>query len=301
MEAEEQAGMVQTLEQPVRNRPGRRRARGTGRDGGWVKTEAPADGLERIAAFFRGQVYSPHRHDVYAIGITDTGVQSFAYRGAAHHSVAGRVIVLHPDEVHDGGAGTEDGFHYRMIYIDPALVSAALDGRSLPFVPDAVTDDFRLRSEVGAALNDIGDGVDKLRRDEIVLSLADALAAASDRANSGSAGPGNTRVDRSAVKRARDYLAGTTDKTVDSDDLEAVGGLDRWTLARQFRAAFGTSPYRYFTMRRLDRVRAAITAGAALSDAALEAGFADQAHMTRHFTRAYGLPPGRWAKLCKAA
>ena len=29
----------------------------------------------------------------------------------------------------------------------------------------------------------------------------------------------------------------------------------------------------------------------------LAAGFADQSHLTRHFTRTYGLTPGRWRAL----
>ena len=77
--------------------------------------------------------------------------------------------------------------------------------------------------------------------------------------------------------------------------LETLSGLDRWTLARQFRARFGTSPARFRTMRQLDRVRGLIEGGASLADAALAAGFADQSHMTRHFKRAYGMTPGRWA------
>jgi AraC-like DNA-binding protein len=32
-----------------------------------------------------------------------------------------------------------------------------------------------------------------------------------------------------------------------------------------------------------------------LSESALEAGFADQSHMSRMFKRAYGLTPGQWA------
>nr|WP_256675823.1 helix-turn-helix domain-containing protein [Pseudomonas sp. R5(2019)] len=35
-------------------------------------------------------------------------------------------------------------------------------------------------------------------------------------------------------------------------------------------------------------------AGQALSDAAIEAGFFDQSHMTRHFKKAFGLSPSRW-------
>ncbi len=83
----------------------------------------------------------------------------------------------------------------------------------------------------------------------------------------------------------------------DSAEMEAATGVTRYTLARHFRAALGTSPYRYLIMRRLDRVRSLIRAGAPLADAACACGFADQSHMTRHFKKAYGLPPGRWAAL----
>jgi transcriptional regulator GlxA family with amidase domain len=50
-------------------------------------------------------------------------------------------------------------------------------------------------------------------------------------------------------------------------------------------------------MRRLARARALIGAGAPLAEIAAATGFADQAHFTRHFKKAYGLPPGRWAAL----
>ena len=40
-----------------------------------------------------------------------------------------------------------------------------------------------------------------------------------------------------------------------------MAGLDRWNLARQFRAAFGTSPSRFRTMRQLDEVRRLLTRG----------------------------------------
>jgi AraC-like DNA-binding protein len=99
----------------------------------------------------------------------------------------------------------------------------------------------------------------------------------------------------------REFLLGHPACPVPSATLEAVSGLDRWTLARQFRAACGTSPYRFFVLRRLDRARALIRQGVGLAETALATGFADQSHMTRQFKRAYGLPPGQWAALNAAA
>jgi AraC-like DNA-binding protein len=48
-------------------------------------------------------------------------------------------------------------------------------------------------------------------------------------------------------------------------------------------------------LRQLDEVRSLLKGGAALAEAALAAGFADQSHMSRQFKLAYGLTPARWA------
>jgi AraC-like DNA-binding protein len=79
--------------------------------------------------------------------------------------------------------------------------------------------------------------------------------------------------------------------------LEQITGLDRFTLARHFRRAFGTSPDRYRTLRRLEIARDAIESGEPLARVAVHAGFADQSHLTRQFKRTYGLTPARWATI----
>jgi AraC-like DNA-binding protein len=47
-------------------------------------------------------------------------------------------------------------------------------------------------------------------------------------------------------------------------------------------------------MRQLDHVRRAIRRHRSLAEASHAAGFCDQSHMTRMFTRVYGVPPARW-------
>lgn len=77
----------------------------------WIRFAPSQAGLERIEAFFEGYAYDPHRHDTYAIGYTMSGVQSFDYRGALCNSTRGKVMVLHPDEVHNGRAGKRELYH----------------------------------------------------------------------------------------------------------------------------------------------------------------------------------------------
>src|SRR5438477_7453385 len=94
--------------------------------GDWVRTRGPIGGVELLQARFRGRGFAPHRHDTYGVAVTELGVQTFDYRGSVERSVPGQVTVLHPDERHDGRAGTAAGFGYRIVYVAPALIGAAL-------------------------------------------------------------------------------------------------------------------------------------------------------------------------------
>lgn len=265
----------------------------------WVAAAPWQTGIQRIEAYFSGDAYAPHRHDTYSIGYTIRGVQSFDYRGTRADSLAGQVMVLHPDEIHTGQAGTEDGFHYRMLYVEPALVREALGptASALPFLSTAVLSDPRLMYAVHSAFSDMEAPLEPVALVELAVLLADGL-----RANDRSAHRASSAlIDVQAAARAKEYLDAHQDHIVKSEELEAVTGLDRYALARQFRKAFGTSPYRYLTMRRLDRARSDIAGGLTLADAAMKAGFSDQAHMTRRFKANYGISPGQWQRLIRRA
>jgi len=263
----------------------------------WVHATGPADGVELFRARLRGRPFSRHRHDVYAIGVTEEGVQAFEYRGTVEHSLPGQVFVLHPDELHDGRAEGPGLFGYRQVYVNPVRIASALPaltGRPapLPFAPP-VTDDAALARVVRAAF---ARAPEPLALDALVLALAEGLLRSSA---AGSTRTLRCRVDLPAVARGRDYLRSRL-AIVGSSEMEAVTGLDRYQFARQFRAVYGTSPYRYSVMRRLDVARAWLREARPLAETAVEAGFADQAHFTRTFKAAFGMTPGRYAKLCAA-
>src|SRR5689334_23988082 len=96
------------------------------RDGDWVRGRGPVGGVEVMQARFGGRAYARHRHDTYAIGLTEQGVQTFDYRGRVERAWPGQVAVLHPDEPHDGRPGTADGFGYRIVYVEPARIAEAV-------------------------------------------------------------------------------------------------------------------------------------------------------------------------------
>jgi len=258
-----------------------------------IRVGAGGPGIERVEARFARKAFSLHRHDTYALGITTAGVQEFRYRGARRICLPGQLHFLHPDELHDGGPATPDGFAYRIAYVEPAVVQAALGGRPLPFA-EPVRDACPATAGLVALLADIDEPLDELGVAAAATAVADALEAAAGQAPSGDP------IDTAAVTAVREHLAAHATEETRAADLERIAGMDRWSVARQFRRAFGTSPDRYRRMRRLAVARDAIAAGEPLAAVAAGTGFADQSHMTRHFTRAYGLTPGRWAALTSA-
>ena len=255
-----------------------------------------APGIERAEVYLTTCAYEPHRHDTYGIGITTAGVQVFGYRGSRHVCLPGQLHVLHPDERHDGGPGTEVGFGYRILYVAPELVRDALAGRALPFVADPVQELTPAARPMASLLADIDEPLSDLACVELAAAVADGLASLGGRPEGGRAA-----IDVRAVERVRDHLAAHAREQTPAAALEVIAGTDRYTIARHFRRAFGTSPDRYRTLRRLALARAAIERGESLAQTAAETGFADQSHMTRQFKRTYGMTPARWLALTAAA
>lgn len=251
-----------------------------------------AQGVERAEVYFSTGGYEPHRHDTYAIGIVTAGVLIFHYRGSRRICLPGQLHVLHPDETHDGAAEAGGGLGYRILYIAPELIRDALAGRALPFVADPVQELTTAARPIASLLADIDEPISELSCADIAATVADGLLSLSGHPHRGRA-----TIDIRAVELARDYLAAHAYEQTPASILEKIAGIDRFTIARHFRWAFGTSPDRYRALRRLALARAAIESGHSLVRAAAEAGFADQSHMTRQFKRTYGLTPGRWIAL----
>jgi AraC-like DNA-binding protein len=262
----------------------------------WLHSTDPENGVEFLEAWFQGPAYHKHRHDTYAICLTTSGVLAFDYRGTGEISTPGQVVVLHPDEIHDGHAGTEAGFGYRQVYVEPALIFEAVQvlrgpACSLPFVRIPVVMNAKLSEAITGAFEGARE---PLAIDSLVVQVAEGLL---DADPSCKHVPIPRHLDVAALQRARQFLDAEKTRVVRSAELEAVTGLTRYDLARQFRLMCGTSPYRYLLMRRLDVAREQIARRRPLGEVALDAGFADQAHFSRKFKAAFGLTPARYRAL----
>lgn len=266
--------------------------------GDWIEQAPPVQGIARLRAGLKSKPYSRHRHDTYSISVTRSGVQEFDYRGSVHRSLPGQVVVLHPDELHDGRPGTDAGFIYFGLHLDPAQVFEAarseIGEASLPFVAKPIMTDPALASVILSAF----DGpLEPLHADELTQVVSHSLLRNGClRGNSAK----RRAVSDTVVWNARQFLEENCTRVVSATELETACGETRFTVGAQFKLRFGTSPYRFLLMRRLDRVRSRLRSSCDLADLAQEVGFADQAHMTRAFKSAFGTTPSTFMRLCGA-
>ncbi|WP_316043309.1 helix-turn-helix transcriptional regulator [Actinomadura sp. CNU-125] len=63
---------------------------------------------------------------------------------------------------------------------------------------------------------------------------------------------------------------------------------------RAFREATGLPPHAYLNQARVRAACALLDEGLRPGEVAARTGFADQAHLTRHFKRTMGVPPGAY-------
>lgn len=239
-----------------------------------------------------GRSFPRHSHDLYGIGLIDRGGQRSASGQGVVEALPGDVITVNPGEVHDGVALAGQPRSWRMLYVAPALLAEA--GR-LPELTRAALRDPALRQRFEALFAAALRGAEPLALEAglVLLRQQAPLANAAD-----GAGQGCPRGQSRLLERVRARLAEVNLPAPSLAALAQEAGLSRFQLLRAFAAAFGLPPHAWLLQRRLARARDAIANGAALADAAAAAGFADQSHMTRVFTRCWGFTPGAYAAAC---
>ena len=99
-----------------------------------------------------------------------------------------------------------------------------------------------------------------------------------------------------SIRRLRAHLEQHAKDRISLSEMARIAMLSRFHLIRAFEREVGVSPRGYQMLLRLARALTLIAEGASLSFATFESGFADQAHMTRHFRRFFNLTPGEYAR-----
>ncbi|GHJ40558.1 hypothetical protein Sm713_61670 [Streptomyces sp. TS71-3] len=260
----------------------------------WQYEDLP--GVDLLRARYIHKTFVRHTHETFVIAAITEGLEVFHHGGAEQFAGPGALALVNPDTPHTGRAGVPEGWRYGAVYPAPELVAAiAADTtaiRGTPGFASPVLDDPYAAHLVHQVLRAADEGnalaADTLLRLTVTRLLRRNGGALPHRPVSG-AGAG-------VAARARAVLE---ERMTDPPTLEALAtglGTSPFALLRAFRARYGMPPHTWLTDARVRRARRLLDGGTVPAEAAVAVGFTDQSHLTRHFSRAVGVPPGAYQR-----
>lgn len=238
---------------------------------------------EVFHARFTNHAYPSHTHDAWTLLIVDAGVVRYDLDRHEHGALRSQVTLLPPGVPHDGRSVRPEGFRKRVLYLASDTltgIGAAVDHPSL--------DDPLLRHRIHQLHQ-------SLRTEDFEAQTRFALIRERLRQHlrlPSSPGPAKPSV----AQALRDLLDARLPETPTLDEAATELDVHPVSLVRAFTREFGIPPHRYVTGRRLELARRYLLAGHPPATTATMAGFYDQAHLTRHFTKLLGIGPARYVR-----
>jgi AraC-like DNA-binding protein len=253
--------------------------------------------LRFLHAYHVRHAYLRHSHDYYVVCLIERGRQSFLHEGTKHVTPPGGVILINPGAVHTGEAVDEYGFEMLSLYPTTSQMENAvfeLTGRhqGLPFFKDVRVDDLWATKNILSLHKVLFDESSSLESESrSTWTLVQFIKRYADTSYTE---PKIGR-EKKVVERVCSYIEENFAQGISLHELARHVALSPYYLLRMFRSEVGMPPYVYLENVRVRRAQKLIEAGKPLAEAAVEAGFSSQSHMTRHFKRIIGATPGQYA------
>ena len=264
----------------------------------WTKYwwDPHVSGLSLMCADFTSHDYAAHTHDAFVIAVTEAGGAQVRSRGVVEPACPWQLFVSNPEEPQSSRMGQSRRWRYRSMYLTQPAIDVVARGLGIGAVPHFTRNflaDAELTDRFAALHRALEGGGDRFCEHELLIGAFGHLFRHH--------GSGGGRIecgprDRTIVRRVADVMRERFADSLLLEDLAATAGLTVFQLIGLFKRAIGTTPHVYLTHVRLNAACRLLRRGMPIAEAAAAAGFCDQAALTKHFKRCYGMTPLQFAK-----
>lgn len=102
-----------------------------------------------------------------------------------------------------------------------------------------------------------------------------------------------------AMRRVRNRIDREYAQPLNVEDLALGVHMSAGHLSREFKAAYGESPYSYLMTRRIERAMTLLRRGdLSVTEICYAVGYGSLGTFTTRFTELVGMPPGRYRRDC---
>ena len=199
--------------------------------------------LGLLKARFQNHRYDLHTHPTYVIALITEGAERVRVGRETIVAPAGSVLVVNPEEWHDGEAGAADGWAYRTFYPTVPMmteIAAELGGSQAPEFPRRLIEDpdlARLLAEAHAQSR----AEDSARAEETMLAALRRLVR-----HHGGEPSAREEIDAMGSRHRMSLYEQTIEDNLNSDldlkKLSDVAGVTRFQVIRDFKKIAGLTP-----------------------------------------------------------
>ena len=251
------------------------------------------DAISLIEGNYEKFAFSRHYHLDYHFGLITSGQQKFQYRGTTQCAGGGELIIMPPDELHDGYSVLDSGYHVRVFAIHPDWFDTQLDLTSpndmVSFQSSIVRDPelFAKLVTIHQLLGHHCGDICQLAQDCLPLEGFGDLVN-----RYGKIVPKRPhRLGKKTLDSLREYLMAHLDQPIRLKQLADICHLTPTQFQRHFKATTGMTPYAWLSRLRLEQAMKLLKSKVAGTDVALQVGFYDQAHFSKAFKHSFGVRP----------
>lgn len=225
--------------------------------------------------------YKLHVHDELSLGYIVEGSTDLTMNDRTIHYEAGDGVIIPPLMTHRCAPNDIQHWAYIMLFVDPGYYSDVVTfGQAKKLTGNHVRKLITFIEQL--LIEKIPDVLENILI-ELLLEFGEksipetAEAYISDNA-----------------KAIHDYILNHVNDDITLDRLEQIFGLNKFSIIRNFKKLYMTTPAAYHLQYRVAEAKRLLSKGADVFDVCEQLRFYDQAHFIREFKKMYGITPGTY-------
>jgi len=242
------------------------------------------DGLELLNAKKHTIDFPFHTHNNFNITLILNQTFYTKLHDKFLQAPIGTISITNPNEVHATPCDNKLGNSFFTFYVSPDVLKTLNKGRDV-FFEDKIIYDHHVFSSFYYLSNHFNNP--KVNFEKELLRILEKLVARYAI---------NLHFEYKKTALFQSFISENLMEKFSLTDTAKRFGLDKYKFLRLFKHETGLTPNNYILLQRIEKCKKLITKEADLMDVAIETGFYDMAHLSRHFKRFTGVTPSEYKK-----